>query len=82
MVSVCLGFHPSDIRYWVVVSLLLLLEPLLDCLSFLPSVGLVKLLLLLWCLLPDPYSGSRIVFDQVSGLLLARTYVPTDPPPV
>ena len=51
-------------RYWVVVSLFLLVEPLLDLLP-LPFITIAKLLGLGWCLASEPISGSRILFDQV-----------------
>ena len=51
-------------RYWVVVSLFLLVEPLLDLLP-LPFITIGKLVGLAWCLASEPISGSRIIFDQV-----------------
>merc|ERR1712107_787724 len=57
----------SWLRYWVVVSLFLLMEPLLDLLP-LPFLTIAKLLGLAWCLAAEPISGSRILFDQVSPI--------------
>ena len=61
----------------MVISLFLLLELLLDKLTFLPSLTAAKLALLVWCLLPDPYSGSRIIFSQVTPLALADSWADT-----
>ena len=55
----------SSFRYWVVVSLFLLVEPLLDLLP-LPFITIAKLVGLAWCLASEPISGSRILFDQVT----------------
>jgi len=54
----------SWLRYWVVVSLFLLVEPLLDLLP-LPFLTIAKLVGLAWCLAAEPISGSRILFDQI-----------------
>merc|ERR1711936_534923 len=54
----------SWLRYWVVVSLFLLVEPLLDLLP-LPFITIAKLVGLAWCLASEPISGSRILFDQI-----------------
>jgi len=72
----------SWLRYWVVVSLFLLVEPLLDLLP-LPFLTIAKLIGLAWCLAAEPISGSRILFDQVSPSVF--TIYPTgfglsDPP--
>ena len=55
----------SWLRYWVVISIISLLELVLDNLSFLPCYTMMKVLLLLWCLLPGPASGSNIIFSMV-----------------
>jgi len=55
----------SWLRYWVVISLFLVLEIVLDKIPLLPSLVLPKLCFILWFLLPDPCSGTKIVFDLI-----------------
>ena len=67
--------HSDFPRYWVVVSLFLLVEPLLDLLP-LPFITIVKLVGLAWCLASEPISGSRIIFDQVSLFYITLIILP------
>ena len=58
----------SWLRYWVVISLFSLLELPLDKLNFLPGYTIIKLVFMLWCLLPGPLSGSNVIFQMVKKL--------------
>ena len=53
------------LRYWVVISIFSLVELPLDNLNFLPCYNCVKLIFVLWCLLPGLFSGSNIIFQMV-----------------
>ena len=53
------------LRYWVVISLFSLLELPLDKLNFMPCYNTIKLMFVLWCLMPGPVSGSNIIFQLV-----------------
>ena len=78
--SVELSIDPQFFRYWVVVSLFLLVEPLLDLLP-LPFLTIGKLVGLAWCLAAEPISGSRILFDQVSPFFRSNlTWPPRSTP--
>ena len=70
-----LSTHSDCPRYWVVVSLFLLVEPLLDLLP-LPFITIAKLVGLAWCLASEPISGSRIIFDQVSLFYITLIILP------
>ena len=67
--------HSDCPRYWVVVSLFLPVEPLLDLLP-LPFITIAKLVGLAWCLASEPISGSRILFDQVSPFYITLIILP------
>jgi receptor expression-enhancing protein 5/6 len=53
------------LRYWVVISIFSLVELPMDNLNFLPCYNCVKLIFVLWCLLPGLFSGSNIIFQMV-----------------
>ena len=55
----------SWLRYWVVISLLSLLEIPLDRLNFMPGYSRIKMMLVGWCLIPGPLSGSNVIFKIV-----------------
>ena len=66
----------SWLRYWVVISILYILELPMDKLEFLPGYTMAKMMLVGWCLLPGPFSGTNIIFKIVSffpSLLLFNT---------
>ena len=52
-------------RYWVVISIFSLLEIPLDSLNFLPGYSTLKLVFIIWCLMPGECSGSQIIFEKV-----------------
>ena len=58
------------LRYWVIISLFSVLELFLDKLSFLPFYSTMKVGFVLWCLLPSPLSGTDVIFNMVTTLLL------------
>jgi hypothetical protein len=52
-------------RYWVVLSLLAVTERLVDLvLSEFPLYSLVKLIVLLWCILPITSNGTDVIFQM------------------
>ena len=55
----------SWMRYWVAISIFSLLEIPLDSLNVLPGYSTVKLVFILWCLVPGPCGGSELLFQQV-----------------
>ena len=55
----------SWLSYWVVISTFSLVELPLDKLNFLPCYNTIKLVFVLWCLLPGPASGNNIIFQMV-----------------
>ena len=57
------------LRYWVIISIFYLAEYLLDLLHFLPFYHVLKISFIIWCLLPDPLSGSKILFELVKVVL-------------
>ena len=57
------------LRYWVIISIFYLAEYLLDLLHFLPFYHVFKISFIIWCLLPDPLSGSKILFELVKVVL-------------
>ena len=63
-VQECLGW----LKYWVVLSVALLLEALLDHCHCEAKVGwwqVLKVTLLLWCIAPTQYNGSELLFDNI-----------------
>merc|ERR1712183_737828 len=68
------------LRYWVVLGVFsvveLLIDPLVNPLSFsFPTYLVLKVLFLVWCMLPVQWNGSDIIFNQVQdlGAALAKT---------
>ena len=59
------------LRYWVVISIFSLVELPLDKLNFIPCYNTIKLVFVLWCLLPGPASGSNIIFQLVRTLYVS-----------
>ena len=55
----------SWLKFWVIMAIFHILEPLLDRLIFLPFYPGIKLVLLAWCFLPGSLSGSEILFKLV-----------------
>ena len=65
----------SWLRYWVVISILSILEMPVDKMQFLPGYTMAKMVLVGWCLLPGPFSGTNIIFKIVSFFLQAYFYL-------
>ena len=55
-------------RYWLVLSLVFLSELFLDQLNLSPSVTLLKLAFMFWCVAPMQYNGSHVIYDKVAEL--------------
>ena len=55
----------SWLKFWVIMAIFHILEPLLDRLILLPFYLGIKLVLLAWCFLPGSLSGSEILFKLV-----------------
>ena len=53
-------------RYWLVLSLVFLSELFLDQLNLSPSVTLLKLAFMFWCVAPMQYNGSHVIYDKVT----------------
>ena len=54
-------------RYWVVLSVLCLVERVVDLLIWeFPLYSILKLLLLLWCVLPISNNGTHVIFHMAS----------------
>ena len=53
-------------RYWLVLSLVFLSELFLDQLNLSPSVTLLKLAFMFWCVAPMQYNGSHVIYDKVA----------------
>lgn len=59
------------LRYWVVLGVFsvveLLLDPVINPLIYsFPTYLVLKCLFLVWCMLPQWFNGSDIIFNQVS----------------
>ena len=53
------------LRYWVVYSLLTMVEMIIDPLvDFFPFYLLVKCCFLIWCMAPTPNNGASFIFTQ------------------
>ena len=56
------------LRYWVVVSCAAIPDILLASLELLPHHDTLRTVFICWCLCPGPFSGTELIFDQVSRL--------------
>ena len=65
----------SWLRYWVVISILSILEMPVDKMQFLPGYTMAKMVLVGWCLLPGPFSGTNIIFKNVSYFCYDYSYL-------
>ena len=53
------------IRYWCVLSIIFLAEMFLEQITLSPGFSLLKLLFLVWCVLPIDSNGTSIIYEQV-----------------
>jgi len=55
----------STLRYWLVLSLIFLTELFLDQVSLSPGFSVLKLLFLVWCVLPIDNNGAMLIYENV-----------------
>ena len=62
--------NPLDswLRYWVVVSCAAIPDIILAALQVLPHHDTLRTVFICWCLCPGPFSGTELIFNQVSRL--------------
>ena len=62
------NIHQTDHlgRYWLGLSLVFLSELFLDQLNLSPSLTLLKLAFMFWCVAPWQYNGSHLIYDKVA----------------
>ena len=55
----------STLRYWLVLSLMFLAELFLDQVSLSPGCSVLKLIFLVWCVLPIDNNGTLLIYENV-----------------
>ena len=67
--------NPLDswLRYWVVFSCAAIPDIILAALQVLPHHDTLRTVFICWCLCPGPFSGTELIFNQVSRLC-SRAY--------
>ena len=60
----------STLRYWLVLSLIFLTELFLDQVSLSPGFSVLKLLFLVWCVLPIDNNGAMLIYENVKRNLV------------